>query len=109
MAAALVPVAGLAAIISFTHAETSSRTDSGSSTPLQTAFLTAIQRRDPAGFARFLRSGSPAARYPVRFCRARAGNTPHRIDRPRSVDTPAPHGPESVQDPDRSQFGEEVL
>jgi hypothetical protein len=38
--------------------------------------LAEFERRDPPGFARFLASREPAARYPVRFCRTAAAAAP---------------------------------
>jgi hypothetical protein len=46
---------------------------------LRRDLLTEFQRRDPAGFSRYLASRNPAARYPVRFCRQHASITPNRL------------------------------
>jgi hypothetical protein len=49
--------------------------------------LAEFERRDPAGFARFLASRDPAGRYPVRFCR---DITADELAAPHSA-SPPPH------------------
>lgn len=49
--------------------------------------LAEFERRDPAGFARFLASRDPAGRYPVRFCR---DMTADELPAPHSA-SPPPH------------------
>jgi hypothetical protein len=49
--------------------------------------LAEFERRDPAGFARFLASRDPAGRYPARFCRDIAADD---LTAPRSASPPSP-------------------
>jgi hypothetical protein len=63
---------------------------------LRGELLAEFERRDPAGFARFLRSGDPAGCYPARHCRRSTGQP-----------SGGPFAPDRLAGRDRHQLGAE--
>jgi len=66
--------------------------------------LTEFERRDPAGFTRFLASRDPAGSYPIRFCRRVTHHARDRLDGRGPADRANPRGPESVRGRQRRQL-----